>query len=221
MSYSNNTATSTATTKNNSNNDIDEDDEDDEYWDDDVDEVWEQLKAKRLEEWKRCASSSPSVTNPSKAAEAAKQCNTKETEYRTITQDEFLPLTTVPGWVVIHFYHKEFPTCHLMDETLQRISASTDASFLRIEASKAPFFCAKLAIRTLPTVLILRGGHIQDRLIGWDSMSSGHQDVNQSVISLSQWLHRNGVSVQMDLEHSSMPPIRSKGKPTIRHYDEE
>ena len=113
-------------------------------------------------------------------------------EYRTISQDEFLPETcaaasngtrTNSEWVVVHFFQDEFLKCQIMDHHLKIIAEQhLECKFLRIQASKAPFFCAKLKIQTLPTVLILREGKVVDRIVGFEGIVS--EDSNEWPTSL-------------------------------------
>ncbi len=47
----------------------------------------------------------------------------------------------------------------------------SECKFVRIHATKAPFFVEKLNIKTLPTLLIFKDGKTVERLIGFDGVS--------------------------------------------------
>ena len=92
---------------------------------------------------------------------------------RTITQDEFLPECTGSSrFVIVHYYHDDFERCKIMDYHLKIIAPEhLEAKFLRIDASKAPFFVNKLRIQTLPALLIFENGKEIGRLTGFDGLA--------------------------------------------------
>ena len=47
-----------------------------------------------------------------------------------------------------------------------------EAKFLRLDASKAPFFATKFRVRTLPTLFVYEEGKEIGRLIGFDGLTS-------------------------------------------------
>ena len=65
------------------------------------------IKARRIAELQR-------------AYEAA-QANLKRGhgDYNEITQDEFLSVTTKSKFVVVHFFHREFVRCKIIDKHLE------------------------------------------------------------------------------------------------------
>lgn len=135
--------------------------------------------------------------------EEMKQANMKKMEdiarghgqYRTISQDEFLPECTGSSeYVAVHFFHKDFQRCHIMDKHLKQIALEhTECKCLRIDAEKAPFFVAKLQIRTLPTLLIFRHGKAVDRLTGFEGLvdDPSHPD-EWSTRRLAEWMAQTG-----------------------------
>ena len=147
------------------------DDEEDDYdWlldeevpggdDPDEDPILEALRAQRLRELRALADQ--------KAADVARGHG----QVRTIAQDEFLPECTGSSeFVVVHFFHREFQRCAILDKHLQLMAPQhTECKMLRIDAEKAPFFVHKLQIRTLPTLLVLRHGKVVDRLVGFEGL---------------------------------------------------
>lgn len=162
-------------------------------------------------------------------------------DYRTISQDEFLPETCAAAaaesskskaaaseWVVVHFFHDEFIKCKVMDHHLRIVAEKhLECKFLRIEAQKAPFFCSKLKVITLPTVLVLREGTVVDRMVGFEGIAednewptrllqkwlakSGAIDYKPSSREIEEEMERLGISVQKG-------SIRRGG---VRHYDDD
>lgn len=94
-------------------------------------------------------------------------------EVRLITQDEFLPECTGKSeFVAVHFFHKEFQRCQIMDHHLKLIAPKhLSCKFLKMDVEKAPFFTHKLQIKTLPTLIIFREGKTVDQLTGFEGLA--------------------------------------------------
>ncbi|GMG99850.1 hypothetical protein Nepgr_001690 [Nepenthes gracilis] len=92
-------------------------------------------------------------------------------EYREITEGDFLGEVTGSELVICHFYHKEFYRCKIMDKHLKSLAPKHIGNkFIKLDAENAPFFVAKLAVRTLPCVILFRKGIAVDRLIGFQDL---------------------------------------------------
>ena len=115
-------------------------------------------------------------------------------EVRTITQDEFLPECNGSSkYVVVHFFHNDFERCKIMDHHLNIIAPlHLSCKFVRINAEKAPFFVAKLAIKTLPTVLVFKDGKTNDRLMGFEGLSDTKNPDQFATSRLGRWLESTG-----------------------------
>ncbi|CAM9910203.1 unnamed protein product, partial [Ectocarpus sp. 12 AP-2014] len=95
-------------------------------------------------------------------------------QYREIFQDEFLPEVTSSEKVVVHFYHKDFQRCKVMDMRLGDLAPRhLETKFLRIDAEKAPFFVQKLQVKILPTVICFIDGVAVHNIIGFDGLTAG------------------------------------------------
>lgn len=115
-----------------------------------------------------------------KQIEYAKNIAKGHGQLRTISQDEFLPECTGSSqYVVIHFFHKEFKRCTIMDHHLHMVARQhMETKFCRIDAEKSPFFIQKLNIQTLPTLLIFENGKTVNRLIGFNGLSEGNNNID-------------------------------------------
>jgi thiol-disulfide isomerase/thioredoxin len=93
-------------------------------------------------------------------------------EVRTIRQDDFLTeCTGTSAYVAVHFYSDDFARCAILDHHLAILAPQhVECKFLRLDATKAPFFVDKLQIRTLPTLVIFCDGKAVDRLVGFDAL---------------------------------------------------
>ena len=116
-------------------------------------------------------------------------------ELRTIAQDDFLPECTGSSeWVAVHFFHDEFERCKIMDHHLKLVAPMhMSCKFLRIDAEKAPFFVAKLQIRTLPALLVFQNGKAVDRLTGFDKLAIDPREPDKwHTGRLREWLASTG-----------------------------
>ncbi|GAB4855756.1 Thioredoxin domain-containing protein plp3b [Ancistrocladus abbreviatus] len=112
-------------------------------------------------------------------------------EYREITEGDFLGEVTGSELVVCHFYHKEFYRCKIMDKHLKLLAPKyIDTKFIKLDAENAAFFVAKLAVKTLPCVILFRKGVAVDRLIGFQDLG-GKDDFTTR--TLENVLRKKGV----------------------------
>ena len=92
-------------------------------------------------------------------------------QYGEITEDQFLPCVTKTNFVVVHFFHKDFERCKIMDHHLSIISKQhTETRFVSIDSEKCPFFVAKLQIQMLPTIICFMDGVAFDRVVGFEEL---------------------------------------------------
>eukprot|EP00592_Proboscia_alata_P000363 CAMPEP_0194378298 /NCGR_PEP_ID=MMETSP0174-20130528/34512_1 /TAXON_ID=216777 /ORGANISM="Proboscia alata, Strain PI-D3" /LENGTH=338 /DNA_ID=CAMNT_0039160185 /DNA_START=147 /DNA_END=1163 /DNA_ORIENTATION=+ len=167
----------------NSENENDSDFDDDEYLNGlDDDPELEAIRMQRIDQMKKAQ------------IQRAENLAKGHGQYRTISQDEFLPECTSSIFVACHFFHKEYNRCKIMDHHLEIIAPQhTSCKFLRIDAEKTPFFVAKLAIQTLPTLLVLRDGKVVDKMTGFQGLSLNANDPDKwHTGKLQQWLASTG-----------------------------
>jgi thiol-disulfide isomerase/thioredoxin len=164
------------------------DDEFDDLLEDDNDPVLEAIRQKRILEMKQAQ------------AKHTENMAKGHGQYRTISQDEFLPECTGSSeFVAIHFFLNEFERCKIMDKHLKIIAPRhTTCKFLRIDAEKAPFFVTKLAIRTLPTLIVFQDGKAVDRLTGFEGLASAADPDNFPTSKLQTWLADTG-AIEFDM----------------------
>ncbi|XAR57925.1 hypothetical protein NMG60_11026235 [Bertholletia excelsa] len=112
-------------------------------------------------------------------------------EYREITEGDFLGEVTGSQKVICHFYHREFYRCKIMDKHLKSLAPRhVDTKFIKLDAENSPFFVAKLAIKTLPCVILFRDGIATDRLIGFQDLGGKDDFATQTLENL---LIRKGI----------------------------
>lgn len=112
--------------------------------------------------------------------------------YDIITSEkEVLKITTSTKFCVVHFYHKEFRRCEIMDKHLMPIARKHfKTRFVKIDVDNTPFLVEKMKIQILPCVVCFVDGVSTDRLIGFQDL--GNND-NFSTDMLEKRLATAGV----------------------------
>uniref|UniRef100_A0A3B0N493 Phosducin/Thioredoxin, putative n=1 Tax=Theileria annulata TaxID=5874 RepID=A0A3B0N493_THEAN len=71
--------------------------------------------------------------------------------------------------VLCHFYEDDFERCKLLDSLLVSLASRfLDTRFVKIKATKAPFFTHKIGIKVLPTLLATIDGNVTRIYIGFE-----------------------------------------------------
>ncbi|KAL2926606.1 Thioredoxin domain-containing protein PLP3B [Bienertia sinuspersici] len=138
-------------------------------------------------------------------------------EYRDITEGDFLGEVTASELVICHFYHREFYRCKIMDKHLKALAPKyLDTKFLKLDAENAPFFISKLAIKTLPCVILFRKGIAVDRLVGFQDL--GAKD-DFSTKTLENLLTKKGMikEKEKDEDEEYMESKRTSVRSSLNH----
>ena len=133
------------------------------------DEELDIIHKQRLEEMKR---------------EAARRQEESKKEghghYSLVEEKKFLDEVTTSKAVVAHFFHEDFVRCKIMDKHMNEVARKYPATkFIRVDATKAPFFVQKLKIQMLPCIVMFKDGIACDRIIGFDELG-GVDDFQQT-----------------------------------------
>ena len=93
-------------------------------------------------------------------------------DYETIkSEKDILRITTTTNLVLVHFFHKEFRRCQIMDTHLSALSKKHfKTKVVKIDVQDCPFLVARLIIQTLPCVVCFRNGIAVDRVVGFDEL---------------------------------------------------
>lgn len=114
-------------------------------------------------------------------------------EYREISEEDFLKEVCGSQWVVVHFYHREFWRCKIVDKHLREIAKKhLSCKWLSLDAEKAPFFVTKLALQVLPTVIVFKNGIVHDQFQGFEELG-GKDDFRTEV--MEHWFSKAGCVV--------------------------
>ncbi|KAJ3330920.1 hypothetical protein HDU76_004506 [Blyttiomyces sp. JEL0837] len=98
-----------------------------------------------------------------------------------MTEKEILDITTKTDKCIVHFYHKEFRRCKLMDKHLEILSRKHFTTrFVKIDVERCPFLVERLKVQVLPCVLCFIKGISVDRLVGFEEL--GESDDFQTTV---------------------------------------
>merc|ERR1711998_305285 len=110
-------------------------------------------------------------------------------ELNEIVEEDFLKTVTKSHFAVVHFYHREFMRCKIVDQHLEILAKKYIATkFAKIDAEKAPFFVDKLQICVMPCVCMFEDGKMMGRIDGFDllgGMDEFPTEVMECVIGAS------------------------------------
>lgn len=96
-------------------------------------------------------------------------------EFREIAQDDFFNVVVREkggsDQVAVHFYHKDFEHCKVMDRRLSELSREAlSVRFVKIDAEKALFLVERLKVMMLPCLLLFKNDVCIDRILGFEGV---------------------------------------------------
>mmetsp|Transcript_84550 Transcript_84550/g.205057 ORF Transcript_84550/g.205057 Transcript_84550/m.205057 type:complete len:191 (+) Transcript_84550:56-628(+) len=70
---------------------------------------------------------------------------------------------------VVHFYRPATLRCGVIDKHMSQIATKhPETKFCKINAEKSPFVCERLNIWMLPTLVLVKEGHTEHSIVGFD-----------------------------------------------------
>ncbi|KAI6790905.1 thioredoxin-like protein [Hortaea werneckii] len=110
-------------------------------------------------------------------------------------EKQLMDITTSTKLCVVHFSHREFHRCAVMDEKLRVLAEKHfDTRFVSINVDNAPFLVVKLGIKVLPCVLAFKDGVSVDRIVGFEGV--GYKPDSITASELEARLLSSGVVVR-------------------------
>lgn len=108
-------------------------------------------------------------------------------QYREIGQDDFFNVVVREkggsDQVCVHFFHKDFERCKLMDRRLSELAQQLlSVRFVRIDAEKAPFLVERLKVMMLPCCLLFKNDVCVDRILGFDGVQDEEGLLNPDLL---------------------------------------
>ena len=110
-----------------------------------------------------------------------------------INEKQLMNTITTNKNCVVHFGHKDFKKCRIMDIHLQKIAEKyCSTRFCKINVEDCSFLVDRLALKVLPCVISFVDGVGVDRLVGFDGLVLNGLDF--PTINLEKRLAQSGFS---------------------------
>ncbi|KAJ3012202.1 UNVERIFIED_CONTAM: hypothetical protein HDU68_001332 [Siphonaria sp. JEL0065] len=138
---------------------------------------------------------------------AQEMASTHHGSYENIlSEKEVLNITTTVDKVVVHFYHKEFRRCQIMDRHLGTMARKYPKTrFIKIDVEVCPFLVDRLQVKVLPCVIPFLNGVSNERLIGFEEL--GESDSFQT--SLLERRLAEAKVVELDARETGSGPRKT------------
>jgi hypothetical protein len=108
--------------------------------------------------------------------------------YDEIEEEAFLKTVTASDRAVVHFYHRNFEKCKVIDMHLQKCAKKFFGTrFVKLDSEKAPFFVDKLHIRMLPCVVVFNDGIAKGRQMGFEGLPGEEFETVQLAWRIKEW----------------------------------
>ncbi|KAJ2890939.1 hypothetical protein IWW38_003857, partial [Coemansia aciculifera] len=95
-------------------------------------------------------------------------------EYAEIhKEEEMVKLMGSEARAVVHFTHPQFARCKILDQHLRVLAPHHfETRFASISVERCPFLAQKFQIRVLPCLLVVGGGQVVDRIVGFEEFGN-------------------------------------------------
>lgn len=95
---------------------------------------------------------------------------------------EFFNAAKKSAKMVVHFYRGVTPRCQIVDAHFEKLAHShVEARFVKIDAEKNPFLVEKLGIILMPTIVLIKDGHTDHAIHGFDEFGGTDDFTTQDV----------------------------------------
>lgn len=127
---------------------------------------------------------------------------------------------TKTQYCIVHFFHKDFERCKIVDHHLSKIVKShTEALIVKIDAEKCPFFVTKLQVKVLPTIISFIDGIAVDHIVGFEEL--GGQDDFPTMIMIRRLIAGGCLIAKNDQEAGKMKITKGSKKRNDDYSDDE
>ncbi|GAA6004461.1 hypothetical protein JCM10207_000736 [Rhodosporidiobolus poonsookiae] len=111
-------------------------------------------------------------------AQAEQAQRLRESDYGKLTEykveKDLINATAKARRSVVHFFHRDFRRCKIMDSHLEKLAAKhVDTLFVKADVANVPFLVTKLEVKVLPCVVGFADGVSKMKLVGFDELDGG------------------------------------------------
>lgn len=110
------------------------------------------------------------------AQQAEWRANGHGTYQEVSNEKEFFDAAKASQRCVVHFYRPSTWRCEIADKHMNLLAQKhMETRFIKINAEKAPFLVERLRIWMLPTIVLVKGGHTDHSIVGFDEMGGSDE----------------------------------------------
>ncbi|KAI8907896.1 thioredoxin-like protein [Gorgonomyces haynaldii] len=93
--------------------------------------------------------------------------------YDLLTKEkDLMNAVTKTEKAVVHFGHKDFKRCHIMDKHLENLARKHHQTrFMKIDVANCPFLVEKMKIKVLPAIFMYLNGLAVDSFVGFEGIA--------------------------------------------------
>ncbi|BGP21537.1 GTPase inhibitor [Rhodotorula toruloides] len=140
---------------------------------DDSDALLEELEAELDEDFDLGGFREKRMLELKAQVDAARRMH--ESDYGKLTEikveKDLIARTANEKRSVVHFFHRDFRRCKIMDAHLEKLAAKHfDTLFLKADVANVPFLVAKLDVKVLPCVIGFVDGVTKMKLVGFEDL---------------------------------------------------
>ncbi|KAJ2864914.1 hypothetical protein GGH94_002618 [Coemansia aciculifera] len=89
-------------------------------------------------------------------------------------EEEMVKLIGSESRAVVHFTHPQFARCKILDQHLRVLAPHHfETRFASISVEKCPFLAQKFQVRVLPCLVLVDGGRVADKIVGFEELGNG------------------------------------------------
>ena len=93
--------------------------------------------------------------------------------YEQIDESEFFEQVHKHSRIVVHFVRRATERCKILDVHLKEIAGRhPETLFLRIDVEKSPFLAARLGVKVLPCMKLVKQGEVIKTLVGFEDFGN-------------------------------------------------
>ncbi|CAH2244704.1 jg573 [Pararge aegeria aegeria] len=95
-------------------------------------------------------------------------------EYTELADEkEFFTVCNKSDNVVCHFYRDDAPRCRIVDKHLKILAAKhVETRIVKLNVERAPFLTARLKVRVLPTIGLVKSNKTTDFIVGFTELGN-------------------------------------------------
>lgn len=135
-------------------------------------------------------------------------------------EKEFFTACNKSENVVCHFYRGGAERCRILDMHLKALAAKhVETRFVKLDAERAPFLTARLKIRVIPTLALVRENKTKDFVVGFTELGNRDDFTTEMLewrLARSEVIEYNGDLTVPPAEARRQRALHVQSKKTIR-----